>query len=240
MIGKQIKRVWGLARSTWHLAIKRARLSARNDVTKHEKIFAPKYGFRSLKDPVGGSYSGPGSTVERTVAIREAIPHLLRDLGCKSMIDAPCGDFKWMQEVDLPVEKYTGVDVVKELVDANNQKYANDQREFRHVDLVEHVLPKADLVLNRDVLIHLSFADIFRFIARLKQSGCTYLLTTHFPEQTENKDISTGQWRPVNLEIEPFNFPKPLRIMSEKYTANPEHADKCLALWKIEDIPDFK
>ncbi len=153
------------------------------------------------------------------------------------MVDAPCGDFKWMREVELPVEKYIGVDVVKELIDANNQAYANAQREFRHLDLVENVLPKVDLVFNRDVLIHLSYADIFRFIARLKQGGCTYLLTTHFPEQAENRDIPTGEWRPVNLEIAPFGFPKPLRTISEKYTANPEHADKCLALWRIDAIP---
>jgi hypothetical protein len=238
LIANQIKRAFGLARSLVYLAVKRSRLSVRKNVTKHEKIFAPKYGVRRLKDPVHGSYSGPGSTVERTAAIRRAIPDLLRDLGCNSMVDAQCGDFKWMQEVDLPVEKYIGVDVVKELIDANNQTYANAQREFKHVDLVEQVLPKADLVLNRDVLIHLSYKDIFRFIARLKQSGCTYLLTTHFPKQAKNRDILTGEWRPVNLEIPPFEFPKPLRSISEEYTANPEHCDKCLALWRIEDIPE--
>lgn len=101
------------------MALRRGRLVFLKDATKHEKIFTPKYGIRRLKDPEHGSYSGPGSTVERTRAIRAALPELLTDLGCDSMVDAPCGDFRWMQEIELPLEKYIGVDVVRELISSN-------------------------------------------------------------------------------------------------------------------------
>jgi len=209
------------------------------DATRHEKIFTRRYGFRGLKDPKQGSYSGPGSTVERTVAIREAIPQLLVELDCKTLVDAPCGDFKWMQHIDLPVDQYIGVDVIRGLIEVNRIHFANEQRSFVHLDLVEQTLPKADLVLNRDMLIHLSFGDIAKFVRLLKASGCRYLLTSHFPMQAANHDIDTGDWRPVNLEIAPFGFPAPKLTISERYTANPEHADKCLALWDIRDIPLF-
>jgi len=203
----------------------------------HEAIFTKRYGLRKLKDPIEGSYSGPGSTVVRTEAIREAIPALLKELDCKILIDAPCGDFKWMQTIELPVEKYIGAEVIKDLVEVNNKTFGDAQRSFIHIDLVQDVLPKGDVVLNRDMLIHLSFSDIHRFIEQLKKSGSEYLLTSHFPKQTENTDIKTGEWRPVNLEIEPFNFPKPLTVISEKYTANPLHSDKSLALWRVADLP---
>jgi hypothetical protein len=59
------------------------------------------------------------------------------------------------------------------------------------------------------------------------------LLTTHFPDQPENQDIKTGGFRVLNLERAPFHFPAPLRVISEHYTANPLHKDKCMALWEI-------
>jgi hypothetical protein len=205
----------------------------------HEAIFTRRYGIRNLRDPVDGSYSGPGSTVARTEAIREAIPVLLKELGCEILVDAPCGDFKWMQTVELPVAQYIGADVVRDLIDINNRKFGNNQRLFIHVDLVENVLPRADVVLNRDMLIHLSFEDIGRFLRLLKKSGSTYLLTSHFPWQSKNCNIATGEWRPVNLEIHPFSFPNPMATISERYTQNEQHADKCLALWKVSDIPEI-
>ena len=142
-----------------------------------------------------------------------------------------------MQHVDLPVEKYIGVEVIRELIEINAEKFSNQQRSFLHMDLVEQVLPQADVVLNRDMLIHRSFEDIAKFLALLHESGCVYLLTSHFPRQVTNRDIETGAWRPVNLEIAPFAFPPPLHTICERYTQNEQHSDKCLALWKVADLP---
>lgn len=205
---------------------------------RHEDIFCRRFGVRELDDPEHGSFSGPGSTLERTAAIREALPDLLQELRCKTFIDAPCGDFKWMQAVELPVERYIGVDVIRELIAVNQARFGNEQRSFRHLNLVRDVLPQGDLVLNRDMLIHLSFEDIGRFLGLLHASGCRYLLTSHFPGRSSNRDIRTGQHRAVDLEIAPFHFPPPLRTISERYTANTEHVAKCLALWEIKDLPD--
>jgi hypothetical protein len=207
------------------------------NASEQEAIFTPRYGFRNLRDPKDGSYSGPGSTVTRTEAIREALPKLLRELNIETMIDAPCGDMKWMHTVELPVMRYIGVDVIRGLIETNTKLYADEQHSFVHLDLVHDVLPPADLVFNRDMLIHLSYADSGNFIAQLKRSGARYLLTTHFPEQTANQDIATGGFRVLNLERAPFHFPAPLRVISEHYTANPLHSDKCMALWEIASLP---
>jgi hypothetical protein len=207
------------------------------DASDQEAIFTPRYGFRNLRDPKDGSYSGPGSTIPRTEAIREALPKLLRELNVETMIDAPCGDMKWMQTVELPVTHYLGVDVIRGLIEDNTRRYGDDQRTFLHLDLVHEPLPPADLIFNRDMLIHLSYADITQFIAQLKRSGARYLLTTHFPDQPENHDIKTGGFRVLNLERAPFHFPAPLRVISEHYTANPLHKDKCMALWEVASLP---
>src|SRR5688500_1614611 len=62
------------------------------------------------------SVSGRGSTLARTVNIRKALPELLRSINARSLLDAPCGDFNWMRLVDLGEIRYTGVDVVSELI----------------------------------------------------------------------------------------------------------------------------
>src|SRR4029078_7931160 len=41
------------------------------------------------------SLSRGGVTMEQTATIRQEIPALLRELGAKSLLDAPCGDFNW-------------------------------------------------------------------------------------------------------------------------------------------------
>ncbi len=51
-----------------------------------------------------GSVSGSGSESEFTASLRVTLPDLLRELGVRSVLDAPCGDFNWMQGVDLRSE----------------------------------------------------------------------------------------------------------------------------------------
>ena len=44
-------------------------------------------------------------------------------------------------------------------------------------------------------------------------------------------------WRPLNFQAEPFNFPLPLRSLLEGCTEmNSRYADKSLSLWRFRDI----
>ena len=106
----------------------------------------------------------------------------------------------------------TRMDIVPELID-KAQKYSSHQVQFRVGDIVRSDLPKADLILCRDCLVHLSYKDIFECLHNFRRSGSTYLLTTTFPGQVRRHwNIATGMWRPIDLERPPFNFPKPLRL----------------------------
>ena len=80
----------------------------------------------------------------------------LNSLNVKVFLDAPCGDFNWMQHVELPEETlYIGGDIVGRLIEDLQQAHGNPTRSFRKLDIVEGPLPKADLWLCRDVLFHL-------------------------------------------------------------------------------------
>lgn len=156
-----------------------------------------------------------------------------------SILDIPCGDFHWMKEVSFPQGiTYTGGDILEEVIAEDQARYGSSSRSFQRLDLLQDPLPRADLVLCRDCLVHFSFADIAIATRNLKRSGSTYLLTTHFPAVAVNRDAMTGQWRPLNLQRPPFHFPTPLLVISENLEIE-QFADKSLALFRLSDIPEM-
>ena len=182
------------------------------------------------------SASGSGSTLKATEKIRQEIPILFGQLRIRSMVDAPCGDFNWMKEVPLTIEQYYGFDIGPELIQMNNKNHGNSIRKFMIIDITKDELPEVDMVFCRDCLVHLSFDNIISVIRNFKKSGSTYLLTTTFPNIKKNKNIITGDWRPINLEQSPFNFPKPLDLINEHYWEDNKKTGKSIGLWRLEDI----
>ena len=179
------------------------------------------------------SVSGPGSNLAES-QVRYSLPNFFNELGVRSILDIPCGDFWWMKEIDLDVENYLGADVVEELIENNIVKYGNDKRNFVKLDIMRDNLPQVDLVLCRDLLVHFTYRDISLALKNLKKSNSNFLLTTTFIGINENKDIPTGEWRAINLEKPPFNFPAPINLI-EDYDVNTK-AGKKLGLWRIPDI----
>lgn len=190
--------------------------------------------FRRNKWNGRQSLSGTGSDADQTRVIVQELPLLLRRLGVRSVLDIPCGDFEWMKRVDLAGIEYIGADIVAPLIDANRRRHARDGVEFRVLDLTRDRLPAADLVLCRDCLVHLSFAQAQQALANISASGARYLLTTTFTGRFENADIPTGKWRALNLQRPPFNLPPPLELINEHCTEKDgRYADKSLGLWPV-------
>ncbi len=184
--------------------------------------------------------SGSGSDLIQTAVIAREIPKLIERLAIKTMLDAPCGDFYWLSQVELNLEKYVGVDIVRELVMRNADKFGGNGRLFMCLDVTTDKLPKTDLILSRDMTVHLSNHDCLAAFRNFKRSQAGYLLTTTFPDREENEDILTGEWRPLNLQLQPFNFPEPLQLINENCTeGGGQYADKSLGLWRISDLPDL-
>ncbi len=193
-----------------------------------ESVFSRiyKYNLWGNHESVSGSYS----TLSRTVRLRQELPALIEEMNITSLLDAPCGDFNWMQHVDLNLDQYVGADVVPELVATNRQKYGNGNREFTVLDITQSKIPAVDLIMCRDCWIHFSHNDVTATIANFKQSKSKYLLTTTYPGVHENVEISTGQCRPLNLLLPPFGFPPPLKLIVEQ----PEI--RGMGLWRLEDL----
>jgi len=181
--------------------------------------------------------SGIGSTLAATQAIRTELPDLLKKLGTKDLLDIPCGDFRWMKEVELPIDHYYGADIVVELVISLQKKFGNDIRTFMHLDATCDQLPKVDTILCRDCLQHLTYEHVKQMLLNIKKSNATYLIVTNYSGATCNTDIQDGQWRPLNLLLPPFNFPEPLFCIDEQSIYDSDKKfKKELMVFALKDI----
>lgn len=184
------------------------------------------------------SLSGPGSTLEQTEELRKELPRLIKHLGVRSLIDAPCGDFRWMSAMEKIVESYLGVDVVPAIIERNQLEHTGEGRRFVVLDITKSILPKTDLILCRDCLFHFSNRMIAAALRNFAASKSEYLLTTTFPDLDENMNIPSGGWRPLNLQRPPFAFPTPISMIHEHFTdvRGKLNTEKSLGLWRIKDI----
>jgi hypothetical protein len=133
--------------------------------------------------------------------------------------------------------QYVGVDIVDELIARNSREYAAPNRRFLCLDMTRDELPRADLILCRDALVHLSFADARAAIRNFRRSGSRYLLVTTFVRVQRNMQIPTGAWRVLNMEAPPFSFPAPLALIDERCThSGGLYRDKRLGLWELASL----
>ncbi|MEW6074326.1 MAG: class I SAM-dependent methyltransferase [Planctomycetota bacterium] len=201
-----------------------------------EEVFTRIWAENRWRSPE--TRSGPGSSLERTRSVRAALPALLRRLGVRSLLDVPCGDFHWLAEVELDLESYVGADIVPALIEENRRRHGRPGRTFLRLDLTRDDLPAADLVLCRDGLIHLSFADAARAVSRMRASGSTWLLTTTFRALARNRDKPSGRSRLLNLERPPFGWPPPVEVVPEDAAGRRAIAHaKSLGLWRLAALP---
>lgn len=187
----------------------------------------------------GESRSGKGSGLAHTETLRRVIPPLLEELGVATLLDASCGEFFWMKEVELGAVRYIGTDIVKDMIAENERRYGGPTRRFLCLDITRDALPRADLILCRDSLVHLNYGRALAAVANFKRSGAVHLLATTFPGRRENRDFDAALgWRPLNLQLPPFSFPPPLKLINEGYTGDDcQFPDKSLGLWRLRDLP---
>ena len=192
------------------------------------RLFTRYYRNNRWGDP--DSASGHGSNLQGTEALRRELPDLLARHGFRILLDVPCGDGFWMRQTDLGVEEYIGGDIVPEVISTLTAT-ARPHERYLLADVTTDPLPKADAVLCRDLLVHLSYGMVMQALRNMRRSGGTHLLTTTYPG-TRNVDISTGMWRKLDLEADPFSFPPPLELIVEN-----EDTGKALGLWSFAELP---
>jgi hypothetical protein len=182
------------------------------------------------------SASGPGSSLDATKVVRETIFELFHKYQIQTIADIPCGDFLWFRAMELKDLKYTGFDIVPELITELSEGFPDQQ--FNIHDATSDLLGTYDLILCRDLLVHLTNEQALRVIDNFKNSGSKYLLATTFVSLQVNVELRVPRigvgWRPLNLAIFPFNLGDPLMTINENSSeGRGRYEDKSLALWKL-------
>jgi hypothetical protein len=142
-------------------------------------------------------YSGSGSHMPSIVTpyVTAVRAFLARFEHPPQVVDLGCGDFNVGAQIRDQCSTYIACDVVPELIDFNRTRYADRDVDFRAHDLTAAPVPPCDVVFIRQVLQHLSNADIIRGLQNL-QGRCRYLVVSeHIPATTDfpaNQDKPSG------------------------------------------------
>lgn len=174
--------------------------------------------------------SGPGSHDENII-----IPYInlllqivvFNDI--RSITDVGCGDFWIMRHVIAHLEKighkinYSGIDVVEDLVNYNNERFGTENIKFYCLDASEKDkrLPKGDMIIIRQVLQHLNNVDVERILTKADKFKFA-LITEHIYEgegvipnldNNRNGDIRLGFKSGIYLEKPPFNYSNVVHLL---------------------------
>jgi hypothetical protein len=201
--------------------------------TNRRDRFSAIYDRRIWASSETESLSGDGSSLAATKDLRAALPSLISDLGVRTLLDLGCGDFNWMKEAQLDLQKYIGADIVSEVI-RSNQKYSDAKHAFLVLDGCADPLPAADVVLCRETIFHLSFKDTKLLLKNVKDSGARFLLATTNPTVAINTDIPTGAFREINLSISPYRLGDPIRTIAD---GGWNIKTRALGVWPVDRIP---
>jgi len=183
--------------------------------------------------------SGIGSRLSATIVVRERLPILFKKYKIKRLLDLGCGDFNWMKEIANNLDYYIGIDVVDEIIEENNKKYKSEVIEFNSADIsqIDLSVYQVDAIIIADVFTHFSYENILSILNKVQNSNIKYVFITNYIDNKINYNIKNGNWRPLNLCIEPFNLSPPLEFI--KYNdiddiSMRKSDDRTLSLWPIK------
>ena len=183
-------------------------------------FLSPREAFSKIYDEnlwggkPGEICSGSGSSLECARAYANAVKRFVAENEIETIVDLGCGDFTIGQAIQLPGTKYIGVDVVPRVVERNKRAFQQSNVEFRCLDIIEDDLPQADLCLIRQVLQHLSNAQIEAVLRKTDQFKWV-IVTEHLPapaatiqpnlDKPHGPDTRLVDGSGVFLEKPPFN-----------------------------------
>lgn len=172
----------------------------------------------------GEALSGLGSREETTREFRSFLEEFLQQRKITSVVDAGCGHWPsgYQRFMHWQNVRYTGVDVVPYVVQENANYFEDASVLSSHglrsakfiCDDVSNSLPEADLLLVKDVLMHLPNRAVHDFLAKSVNAKspryrAVMLVQNAIPPVAirEMVDIQPGQLLPFDITFPPFKAP---------------------------------
>jgi hypothetical protein len=176
---------------------------------------------------------GWGSSEPHTQLVRKGLATILENYDVRTFNDAGCGDLAWMSTMDLGGIDYVGYDAHE------RGTWPELRRRGYHLevaDITADELRPADLLICRDVFIHLPTAVIRAALERFRRS-CRFLLTTSY---TSDPSVDGGEFSnfsriaepslrhaKLDLTLPPFDLGQPIERIAE------DAPNKYLGLWDL-------
>lgn len=186
----------------------------RNRSRSARAVFSEIYANNQWGGAAGAIFSGGGSRGPAADSYSDCVIDFIRRHGVSSVVDLGCGDFHIGSRIAPHVDVYTGVDVVPAVVSHHQSAHGSEKVRFVCLDAAEDVLPEGELCLIRQVLQHLSNAQIQRILSKLGQYKYV-IITEHYPapqlDFVANKDKPHGldtrlrDNSAIVLDAAPFN-----------------------------------
>ena len=173
----------------------------------HEDVFSSIYQNKVWGvNEEGEGFSGGGSLVENAQPYMDFLVKFMKEHEIQSVVDVGCGDWEFSRHIDWSGIDYFGYDVVPFVIEKNIKRYGAPNIHFAFANMVSQDLPKADLLLCKHVLQHLSNKDISAFISQFSKYKYCLITNEVYPHilAGDNRDIATGGCHKVDLSSSPF------------------------------------
>jgi len=151
-----------------------------------------------------GSLSGGGSSPSNTVSYREFLVDFIDKNKIKTVYDFGCGDWSFSKLIDWSSVKYTGIEVVKDLIDEHRKNYGSETIKFVYLkDAQKFYRYHGDLLIIKDVLQHWTNDEVTTFLDNVIDNF-KYILITNSYTQVEDWEDNTNRNRPLSLKFYPL------------------------------------
>lgn len=199
------------------------------------EVFTEVYAKRLWGTAEGGDVSsGSGSRGETAAAYVEEVQRFILHHKVSEVADLGCGDFFIGRQIAEVCASYVGVDVVPALVARNTAMFGSERIRFECLDIVDDELPDAELCLVRQVLQHLSNAQIakilpklakYRYVLVTEQYPADDKVSCHNLDKVHGADTRVSAGSAVYLDKPPFSL-EGVRLLLEVATpASPDEVD---------------
>lgn len=165
------------------------------------------------KDPERETTCWKGSKLSNNIELLTSLPEILNKYWINEIIDIWCWDINWISMLfDYFIQnniKYTWLDVSKTIINKAKNKISYQSElinlnVWSIMDLIPSWNKQNKIILAKDILVHLP-NNTASDIINESRNHTELLLATNFPETWNNADINLWEWRPTNLNEQPFN-----------------------------------
>lgn len=163
-----------------------------------EEVFAHMYA-QEQKSPRSWK-----SVLQNSQTFIQFLEIFLQCNNIRSVIDIGCGDWSFSRYIQWGDVQYLGIDIVQPIIKKNLNQFAARNIRFLHADVLEMDLPKADLLLCKDVFHYWPNEKIERIVAQFQQFN--HCLISDPIIQPLNDNLPLGEKRGIDLTEAPFSL----------------------------------